>query len=166
MRGKKIKGRKRHILVDVCGLILAVVVTPANVQDRDGAVPLIHLAALLYPTIVKILVDGAYVGSVIDQAAAAPGIAVEVTKRNEQVKGFVPVRKRWVVERTFGWTGRYRRTSKDYERYCETEQYVMQWVMASLLLRRLAPKDEPNSPPLQLRRAAPTPRWRCPGRWR
>jgi transposase len=138
--------------VDVCGLILAVVVTPANVQDRDGAVALIHLAALLYPTIVKILVDGAYVGSVIDKAAAATGIVVQVTKRNEQVKGFVPVRKRWVVERTFGWAGRYRRTSKDYERYCSTEQYVMQWVMTSILLRRLAPSHDSGS--LQLRQAA------------
>jgi transposase len=138
----------------VCGLVLAVSVTPANVQDRDGSVPLIHKARTGYPTIRKILVDGAYVGNVIDAAEAETGIDVEVTKRNEQVKGFVPVRIRWAVERTFGWIGRYRRTSKDYERYCDTEEYVIKWVMIAILLRRLAPENDPKSPRLQLRRAA------------
>lgn len=123
----------------------------ANVQDRDGAVPLIYEAANNFPTILKILVDGAYVGRVIDEAASATGIPVEVTKRNEQVKGFVPVRKRWAVERTFGWFGRYRRTSKDYERYCSTEQYVIEWVMVAILLRRLAPAQGSNSTRMQLR---------------
>lgn len=131
---------------------MAVSVTPANVQDRDGAIPLIHEAHAAYPTIVKILVDGAYVGQVIDTAAGDTGIVVEVTKRNEEAKGFVPVRKRWAVERTFGWIGRYRRTSKDYERYCDTEEYVVKWVMVAILLRRLAPN--PASPRLQLRQAA------------
>lgn len=121
-------------------------------QDRDGAIPLIHEAHAAYPTIVKILVDGAYVGQVIDTAAGDTGIVVEVTKRNEEAKGFVPVRKRWAVERTFGWIGRYRRTSKDYERYCDTEEYVVKWVMVAILLRRLAPN--PASPRLQLRQAA------------
>jgi len=149
-----VKGRKRHILVDVCGLLLAVFVSPASVQDRDGAVPLIHAAHTAFGTIRKILVDGAYVGGVIDDAQAATGITVEVTKRNEQVRGFVPVRKRWVVERTFGWFGRYRRTSKDYERYCDTEQYVIQWTMVAVLLRRLAAAEASNSARLQIRRAA------------
>lgn len=143
------KGRKRHILVDVCGLLLAVSVTSASVQDRDGAVPLICAAHSEYPTIQKILVDGAYVGDVIDQAETATGIAVEVTKRNEEAKGFVPVRKRWAVERTFGWFGRYRRTSKDYERYADTEEYVIKWTMVALLLRRLRPSR--NQDALRLR---------------
>jgi transposase len=124
------------------------------VQDRDGAVPLIRTAHTAYPTIRKILVDGAYVGQVIDDAQAETGIPVEVTKRNEQGKGFIPVAKRWAVERTFGWTGRYRRTSKDYERYCDTEEYVFKWVMVALLLRRLAPSDDPIASRLQLRHAA------------
>lgn len=114
--------------------------------------PLIHKAHSAFPTIQKILVDGAYVGKVIDEASGTTGIPVEVTKRNEEVKGFVPVRKRWAVERTFGWIGRYRRTSKDYERYCDTEEYVIKWVMTAILLRRLAP--DANSPRLQLRQAA------------
>jgi transposase len=134
--------------------MLVVSVTLANVQDRDGAVPLIHKARTAYPTLRKILVDGAYVGNVIDDAETETGIVVEVTKRNEQVKGFVPVRKRWAVERTFGWIGRYRRTSKDYERYCDTEEYVIKWIMTAILLRRLAPTDDPKSPGLRLRRAA------------
>lgn len=132
--------------------MLAVSVTPASVQDRDGAVPLIHKARTAFPTILKILVDGAYVGHVIDNAMNETGIAVEVTKRNEEAKGFVPVRKRWAVERTFGWIGRYRRTSKDYERYSDTEEYVIKWTMIAILLRRLAP--DPTAPRLQLRRAA------------
>ena len=66
----------------------------------------------------------------------------------------VPVRKRWAVERTFGWIGRYRRTSKDYERYCETEEYVVQWVMIAILLRRLKPADEHASSRLRIRHAA------------
>jgi putative transposase len=143
--GKKVKGRKRHILVDVCGIMLAVIVTAANVQDRDGAVPLIHAAHRLFPTITKILVDGAYVGEVIGQAEAATGIDVEVTKRNEQVRGFVPVRLRWAVERTFGWIGRYRRTSKDYERRCDTEEAVIKWTTIAMLLRRLAPSGGADS---------------------
>jgi putative transposase len=149
--GKKVKGRKRHILVDVCGVVLAVLVTVASVQDRDGAVPLIHAAHTDFGTISKILVDGAYVGHVIDEAEAATGIDVEVTKRNEEARGFVPVRWRWIVERTFGWLGRYRRTSKDYERFCETEEYVVKWTMAAVLLRRLAPADSPASPRLSIR---------------
>jgi putative transposase len=143
--GKKVKGRKRHILVDVCGIILAVVVTVAGVQDRDGAVPLIHTAHNLFPTITKILVDGAYVGDVIDKAAAETGIDVEVTKRNEQVRGFVPVRLRWAVERTFAWIGRYRRTSKDYEKLCSTEESVVKWATVAMLLRRLAPSGGSDS---------------------
>jgi putative transposase len=146
-----VKGRKRHILVDVCGLLLAVFVSSASVQDRDGAVPLIHAARESFPSIEKILVDGAYVGEVINDAASATGITVEVTKRNEQVKGFVPVAKRWSVERTLGWLGRYRRTSKDYERYSETEEYVIKWAMVALLLRRLAPGHPLETPRLQIR---------------
>ena len=126
-------------------------VSSASVQDRDGAVPVIHAARDSFPTIEKILVDGAYVGEVVDQAEADTGIAVEVTKRNEQAKGFVPVRKRWAVERTYGWIGRYRRTSKDYERYCSTEEYVIKWVMIAVLVRRLAVGHVAETPRLTLR---------------
>lgn len=135
----------------MCGLLLAVFVSSASTQDRDGAVPLIHAARDSFPTIEKILVDGAYVGEVIHDAEQSTGITVEVSKRNDQVKGFVPVRKRWAVERTFGWLGRYRRTSKDYERFCETEEYVIQWTMVAMLLRRLAPGNPSETPRLRLR---------------
>ena len=123
-------------------------------QDRDGAVALVRHAHTAFPTIKKILVDGAYIGQVIDAVQAETGISVEVTKRNEQTKAFVPVPKRWAVERTFGWIGRYRRTSKDYERYCATEEYVFKWVMAAILLRRLRPGPAAMSGRLQMRRAA------------
>lgn len=116
------KGRKRRILVDVCGLLLPVLVSLAGVQDRDGAVPPLHAARDSFPTIEKPLVDGAYVGENLNDAASATAITIEVTKRNEQVKGFVPVPKHCPVERTLGWLGRSRRTSKDDERYSETER--------------------------------------------
>jgi transposase len=131
--------------------ILDLFVSSASVQDRDGAVPLIHAARESFPSIEKILVDGADMGEVINDAASATGITVEVTKRDEQVKGFVPAAKRWSVERTLGWLGRYRRTRKDYERYSETEEDVIKWAMVALLLRRLAPGHPLETPRLQIR---------------
>jgi transposase len=128
-----------------------VFVSSASVQDRDGAVPLIRAAHQSFPSIEKILVDGAYVGEVINDAASAMGITVEVTKRNERVKGFAPVPKRWSVERTLGWVGRYRGTSKDYERYSETEEDVIKRAMVALLVRRLAPGHPLETPRLQIR---------------
>jgi putative transposase len=136
--GKKVKGRKRHIVVDVLGLVIAVVVTVASVQDRDGAVPSIMLAKKECPTLVKILADSAYKGDVISKLESDTGVSIEVTERPKGSTGFVPVRKRWIVERTFAWIGRFRRTSKDYERFASTEEAVIHGVMVRSMVRRLA----------------------------
>src|SRR5262249_19033239 len=134
--GKKVKGRKRHIVVDVLGLIIAVVVTVANVQDRDGAVPAVTRAKIDYPTLVKVLADSAYKGDAITKLETDTGVVIEVTERPTGSTGFVPVRKRWLVERTFAWIGRFRRTSKDYERLAETEETVLRWSMIRTMARR------------------------------
>ena len=136
--GKKVKGRKRHIMVDTLGLLMAVVVTTANVQDRDGAVPVVRSAHATFASLSKVLVDGAYVGAVIDEVAKDTGVDIEVVKRDDGKNGFVPVWKRWIVERTFAWIGRYRRTSKDYERYEETQRAFVQWAMIGTMFRRAA----------------------------
>lgn len=129
-------------------------VKPANVQDRDGAVAVVRHAHIALPTIRKTLANEACVGQILDAVQAETSIAVEVTKRNEQTEAFVVVPKRWAVEWTFGWIGRYRRTSKDYERYCETEEYVVKRVMTAVLLRRLRPEPAAMSGRLKMRHAA------------
>lgn len=106
-RKKKVKGRKRHLLVDVLGLILMVVITPALAQDRDGADPVLRQARREYPTLKKVWVDGAYNGQVIEHLRQDTGLDIEMNKRTDNVKGFVVVPKRWVVERTNGWLVKY-----------------------------------------------------------
>jgi putative transposase len=134
---KKIKGRKRHILVDVLGFILLVIVTAASVQDRDGGALLLMAAAAKYPTLRLVWVDSAYNGEPIDRASEATAISVEIKAREEGTKGFVPIRKRWVVERTFGWLNRSRRLSKDYERTTSSSQAWIDLAMVRLGVARL-----------------------------
>ena len=138
-REKKIKGRKRHLLVDVLGLVLTVVVSAASVQDRDGADPVLREARREYPTLKKVWVDGAYNGAVIDRLRSDTGLDIEMIKRSDDVKGFVVVPKRWVVERTNGWLGKYRLLSKEYERSIESSRADVLHAMTSLMLRRLSP---------------------------
>jgi putative transposase len=129
--GKKVKGRKRHILVDVCGFVLAFIITPASVQDRDGGAILLIEASKKYPTLKRVWVDAAYNGNVIDEASKKTGIVVEHRERAKSLeKGFIPVKTRWVVERTFGWWNRSRRLAKDYERTIESSQA---WVDIALI---------------------------------
>jgi putative transposase len=144
--GKKIKGRKRHILVDTMGLLLLVVVHVANVQDRDGARLLLDKAKGLFPRLRLIWADGGYAGQLIGWVQATCGWVLEIIKRTDVVKGFKLLPRRWVVERTFGWMGRYRRLSKDYERLPESSEAMVYWTMTRLMVRRLArqPKDEPR----------------------
>lgn len=142
--GKKIKGRKRHILVDTMGLLLLVVVHGANVQDRDGARLLLDKAKGLFPRLRRIWADGGYAGKLIGWVQATCGWVLEIIKRTDVVKGFKLLPRRWVVERTFGWMGRYRRLSKDYERLPESSEAMVYWTMTRLMVRRLTrqPKNE------------------------
>lgn len=135
--GKKIKGRKRHLLVDTMGLVLLVVVHAANIQDRDGARLLLTKAQGLFPRLQRLWADGGYAGTLIGWVQKTCGWALEIIKRSDVVKGFKVLPRRWVVERTFGWLGRYRRLSKDYERLQESSETMVYWAMTRLMVRRL-----------------------------
>lgn len=134
-------GRKRHILVDTMGLLLRVVVHPASIQDAAGAkLVLVEAAAPgAFPRLQHVWVDGAYPGAVAFAASYA-GITLEVVSRPAGAKGFVVVPRRWVVERTFGWFGRCRALSKDYEATCESSEAWIYLAMTHLMLRRLDPQ--------------------------
>lgn len=135
--GKKIKGRKRHILVDTIGLLLVVVVHAADIQDRDGAKLVLKQAKDLFPRLLLIWADGGYAGQLIDWVKAACGWVLEIVKRDPDVKGFKVLPRRWVVERTFGWLTHYRRLSKDYEVLTETSEAMVYAAMTRVILRRL-----------------------------
>jgi putative transposase len=136
--GKKINGRKRHLLVDTMGLVLLVVVHTANIQDRDGARLLLAKAKGLFPRLQRIWADGGYAGKLIGWLQETCGWVLEIIKRHDAVKGFKLLPRRWVVERTFGWLGRYRRLSKDYERLPASSEAMVYWAMTRLMVRRLA----------------------------
>ena len=137
--GKKVNGRKRHILVDTMGLILGVLVLPANIQDRDGARQL--LTACFAPSARKrvkhIWADGGYAGALVIWARTLWRCTIEIVKRSE-LHTFRVLPRRWVVERTFGWLGRYRRLNRDYERQAQTGEAMVYIAMIQLMLRRLA----------------------------
>lgn len=137
--GKKINGRKRHILVDTLGLMIAICVTTACVQDRDGIKKLLKTFGVHRKKLHKIWVDGGYRGEVIEWVKNKFRIYLEVVLRSDEVKGFVVLPKRWVVERTFAWLNNHRRLSKDYERYPKTSETMIQIAMIRLMLRRLQP---------------------------
>jgi transposase len=114
--GKKIKGRKRHIVTDTDGNLLAARVHTADVQDRDGAAGVIGDAKDSFPTLSLLFADGGYAGDKLDvEMIRTDGPAIEIVRRPSNAKGFVVIAKRWVVERTLAWIGRCRRLSKDWE---------------------------------------------------
>jgi putative transposase len=153
--GKKVKGRKRHLIVDVCGLVLAVLVLAANVQDRDGGWRILSAMHAAYPSIVKVWADGAYAGDLVRRARDELKIDVEIVKTPPDAHAFQVLPRRWVVERTFGWWNRERRLSKDYERLPSTTEAWVHVTMVRLMTRRLShptgeaaslPTAEPTSP--------------------
>ena len=143
--GKKIMGRKRHLLVDTLGLILGVVVHPASVQDRDGA-KLLQPFLLLYGWLKTVFVDGGYAGQLALWMAELPRhrhLQMQVVKRPAEAKGFILLPKRGVVERTFAWLGNFRRLAKDYEVKTTHAEAVIYACSAHLLARRLAKSKRP-----------------------
>ncbi len=137
--GKKIMGRKRHILVDTLGLMITLVVTTACVQDRDGLRKLLRSFGIHRKKLRKIWVDGGYRGAILEWVKSRFRYSLEVVLRSDEMKGFVLLPKRWVVERTFAWLNNHRRLSKDYERYTKTSETMIQIAMMRLMLRRLKP---------------------------
>jgi len=140
--GKKINGRKRHLLVDTLGLLLAVLITSAGLDDGVAAPLLLgHVTPQDFPRLVTIFADQKYHNHALDawMAEYRAGWHIEVTMRPAGTKGFTPLAKRWVIERTNAWNGRYRRNSKDYERSIESSTAMIQISHIHLMLNRLAP---------------------------
>ena len=136
--GKKVKGRKRYVLVDTLGLLLAVSVTPADVPERAGGKRLLSGLKPLQPRLALICGDGGYSGEEFTQwCSAEGGWRLEIIKRNDSVEGFVVLPWRWIVERTIAWIDRFRRLCKDYERKVQTSEYLIEAAMIRLMLRRL-----------------------------
>lgn len=137
--GKHVNGRKRHLVVDTIGLVLAVVVHAASMQDRDGAKLVLARLAGRFPQLRLIWADGGYAGQLVGWVAERWGWTVAIVKRAAGEKGFAVLPRRWVVERTFGWLGRYRVLSKDYEQLPESSETLVLIVMIQIMLKRLEP---------------------------
>jgi transposase len=137
--GKKVKGRKIHALVDTLGLPMRVVVHSAAVQDRDGAALVFDKIRQRFNWLELVWADGGYNAHQVDEAAAkVPNFRVEIVKRSDDMRGFVVLPRRWVVERTFSWFGRNRRLNKDYEILADTLLTFITLAAIQLGLRRLA----------------------------
>lgn len=142
--GKKINGRKRHIVVDTIGLLLVVMVTAASVQDRAGGESILERLAGALHSVRHIFADGGYRGALEELAKRSWGIVVEVVKKPVGQVGFAVLPRRWVVERTFAWLMRWRRLVRDYERLPETHEAMIRIAMIGLMLNRLAPPPGPK----------------------
>jgi transposase len=136
--GKKVNGRKRHIVTDTTGLLLAVLVTAANVQDRTAGHLLMWIIRSMFPTIRLVWADAGYAGKLVDWATTRLGLAVQIVSKLAGQTGFVVLPRRWCVERTFSWINRCRRTVRDYERLPAHHAAMVQWSMIILMTRRLA----------------------------
>ena len=136
---KKVKGRKLHALVDVEGLPLRVIVHSAGIQDRDGAALVLDKIRQRFPWLELVWADSGYnAHQVKDAVARSPGLRLEIVKRTDDIKGFVVLPRRWVVERTFSWFGRNRRLAKDYENLADTLAAFVTLAAIQFTIRRLA----------------------------
>ena len=137
--GKMIKGRKRHIITDTGGLLVGAVVHAANIQDRDGAPAVPASIRYAFPWLRHVCADGAYGGPKLADALARLGTwTLEIVKRSTAAKGFVPLPRRWVVERTFAVPGLFRRLAKDFEASIENAEAWLLIASIQILTRRIA----------------------------
>lgn len=137
--GKKVNGRKRSVIVDTMGLLMRVVVHPADLSDVVGGKLVAALVQRVTTTIRKVFGDQHYGGQFAEYVQREYDWEVEVKQRPADASGFVVVAKRWIVERTFGWLTWYRRLSKDYEQYVDVSEAFVYVAMIHLMLRRLKP---------------------------
>jgi transposase len=140
--GKKITGRKRHLITDTLGLVLVAAVTAASVQDRPGGKAVLARLAAAFPSVALVWADGGY-ANVIDNgligwARDQLSLLLQIVRRRDDVKGFVVLPRRWVVERTFGWLVRNRRLARDYERLTTCSEAMIKIAMIRLMAARLA----------------------------
>lgn len=137
--GKKIKGRKRHIVTDTLGLLVGVLVHTADIQDRDGAPGVLNSIRARWPWLRHIFADGGYAGDKLQAALADKGRwTLEIIKRSDKAKGFEVLPRRWGVERTFAWLGRCRRLAKDWEKSIASATAFLLIANIRLLTRRIA----------------------------
>jgi transposase len=137
--GKKIKGKKRHILVDTLGFLFHAVVHPADIQDRDGGILVLSTLFGLYPFLLELYADGGYQGPNFRNGVcrAVRSVEVEIVKRSDQAKRFTVLPKRWIVERTIAWLNRCRRLAKDWECLNRSALAFLRWTSIRMMLRRL-----------------------------
>jgi putative transposase len=135
---KRMKGRKRHVAVDTDGRLLMVNLTEADVQDAAGAEAIVKAIRRRWPWLRHLFADGAYDRGKLMSAAAYRDFTLEVVRKLTGQQGFVPLPRRWVVERTFGWMILWRRLVRDYERRCDVSEAMIHLSMGALLSQRLA----------------------------
>ncbi|UQX04685.1 IS5 family transposase [Streptomyces sp. RerS4] len=136
--GKKINGRRRHLICGTTGLLLMINVTAGEVTDRQAATVMLPGLRERFPAITKLWADGGYTGVLITWALTVLHLVVTVIKRSDDAKGFVVLPRRWVVERSFAWLLRSRRLARDYERRPDSSEAMILWSMTRLMTRRLA----------------------------
>jgi transposase len=140
--GKKVTGRKRHLITDTLGLVLVAAVTAASVQDRPGGRAVLARLAAAFPSVALVWADGGYANAIdaglVGWAAQELGLLLEIVRRSDDVKGFKVLPRRWVVERTFGWLVRNRRLARDYERLTTCSEAMIKIAMIRLMAARLA----------------------------
>ncbi|WP_328908147.1 IS5 family transposase [Streptomyces sp. NBC_00234] len=136
--GKKVPGRKRHIVTDCLGMLLVVAVTAANIPDRDAAIGLLGRLRSLHHEITWVWADGGYTGGLVDWAKEKLDLTLQIVKRTDDMEGFVVLPRRWVVERTFAWLMHSRRLARDYETLPAASEAMIRWSMITRMGRRLA----------------------------
>jgi transposase len=137
--GKKVKGRKRHIVTDTCGFLIFILVHAADIQDRDGAVDVLKAIRNRFPWLRHVFADGGYAGDKLRDALQGHGDwTLEIIKRSDKAKGFEVLPRRWVVERTFAWLGRCRRLAKDWEQSVESSTAWATVASIRMVTRRIA----------------------------
>jgi transposase len=136
--GKKINGRRRHVITDCLGMILMVMVTAANVTDRQAARIMLPGLRERFRELTLVWADGGYTGSLVDWAKEKLQLTLQIVKRSDDMKGFVVLPRRWVVERTLGWLMRSRRLVRDFETLPESSEAFIHWSQTMLMSRRLA----------------------------
>jgi putative transposase len=137
--GKKIKGRKRHIITDTLGFLIFVLIHGADIQDRDAAPELLKAIRSRFPWLRHIFADGGYAGRKLKDALRGNGSwTIEIVKRSDTAKGFVVLPRRWVVERTFAWLGRCRRLAKDWEKSIQSSTAFAHIASIRMITRRIA----------------------------
>lgn len=137
--GKKVNGRKRHLVVDTIGLLVVVLVTAASLQDRDGGRLVLDRARMKMPSIALVWADGGYAGRCVEFARRWLRITLQIVNKPDGQRTFEVLPRRWVVERTLSWLVRCRRLGRDYERLPEHAEAIVKWAMIGLMTRRLAP---------------------------